>query len=151
MVSRIEASSTPLILVNPRAVSKEAPVCRAYTQGAPNGTAGIRGISRFLRRGARRCRDDDRSIDRSINWSNGRTSRKLPNYAARKRAARLGKKKPRGGLAQCKSEMQHLRQHRDLCILAYAHFAVTRRVQAFNALFILRRVSYIFQCASTLQ
>lgn len=66
LVSRIEASSTPLILVNPRAVSKEAPVCRAYTQGAPNGTAGIRGISRFLRRGARRCRDDDRSIDRSV-------------------------------------------------------------------------------------
>lgn len=61
--------STPLTLKESPRVSKEAPVRKVYMQGAPNGTAGIRGIPRFLRR---RCRDG--GIDRLIDRSNRRTN-----------------------------------------------------------------------------
>lgn len=64
--------STPLTLKEPRACQRKLP-CAKYTQGAPNGTAGIRGIPRFLCR-PRRCRGGiDRLIDRSNERTNERT------------------------------------------------------------------------------
>lgn len=138
-------SSTPLILVDPRAVSKEAPVSAACTQGAPNGTAGIRGISRFLR--GTDAAATTVSIERSIDRSNERTS--LGNFPITRRgsARRLARgRKTRGGGKRERTIVGNARC--GICginveIYAFSRVAYTRRIadtrraEAVNALFIL--------------
>lgn len=150
-VERSLPSSTPLILQDLRVVSKEALVCKVYTQGASNGTAGICGIPRFLHR--LRCRDATAttaaaaavSIDRPIIERTYEASRKLPNYAARKRRSFGGEKTGKRGCTMVGNARWRRRracQRQDLCALA-CRVHDTRHAEDFNALFLLRRACYV--------